>query len=129
MVKFGVFKEITEFSDKMNSMLPSKSIEALNKYINDVMDKHCKHKVNEVVLVIAGAVMSFTTSDIELRRDNNDSAEDMLWFYIDDKCYALLYNHQTEQIDLIDHSMYGRVLHSFDNTWTAFDVKNAFSFL
>ena len=112
-------------------MITIQSINALNEYLNGVMDRanHHAHLVNEIALTLAGAVMWRTTSDIEVRSNNNGGTGNMLWFWIDDQRYVLSYNHNTGQIDLIERSMQGSVLHSFDNSWTALAVKNVFASL
>lgn len=112
-------------------MLTIQSINALNEYLNGVMDRanHHANNVNEVALTLAGAVMWRTTDDIEVRSNNNGGTGNMLWFHVDDNRFVLSYNHQTGRIDLIERSMQGRVRHSFDNSNTAIDVKAIFATL
>ncbi len=112
-------------------MLTIQSINALNEYLNGVMDRanHHAHNVNEIALTLAGSVMWRTTDDIEVRSNNNGGTGNMLWFHIDNKRFVLSYNHQSGQIDLIERSMQGRVIYSFDNSKTAVEVKSIFATL
>lgn len=110
-------------------MILIQSINALNEYLNGVMNRanHHAKNVNEVALTIAGAIVWRATEDIQVRSNNSRSPGNVLWFYVKSRRYVLSYNQQTETIDLLDSSIDGKVLHSFDNSWKAIDVKEIFA--
>ncbi|WP_343304412.1 hypothetical protein AAHN97_22795 [Chitinophaga niabensis] len=109
-------------------MILIQSMNALNEYLNGVMNRanHHAKNVNEVALTIAGAIVWRGTEDIKVRGEKSRGAGNKLWFYVKDRRYVLSYNQYTETIDLLDGSIDGVVLHSFDNSWSAIDVKNIF---
>lgn len=105
------------------------SINALNEYLNGVMNRANHHatNVNEVALTIAGAIVWRATEDMTVRSNNSRGTGNMLWFFVKDKRYVLSYNQQSQTIDLLERSIEGTVLYSFDNSWSAIDVKNIFA--
>ncbi len=97
------------------------TLTVLNQYVNGVMDRadHHAHNVNEIVLTIAGAVVWRATQDIEVRTN-------ILWFTINHNRYVLAFNHDTGDIELRDRSQQGTVLHTFNNSTTAIQVRTIF---
>ncbi len=93
------------------------SIEILQTYLNGVMSRSEHHagNVEGVSLTLLGAVMWRATDEIEVR-EYNGSPANMLWFYVGDNRYTLLYNHATEQIELRERTRNGGLIAEFDNS-------------
>jgi hypothetical protein len=110
-------------------MIAIQSINALNEYLNGVMNRANHHatNVNEVALTIAGAIVWRATDDMKVRSNNSRGTGNMLWFFVKSKRYVLSYNQQTQTIDLLEGSIDGKILHSFDNGWSAIEVKKIFA--
>jgi hypothetical protein len=100
----------------------------LNEYINGVMNRadHHGQNVNEIVLVLAGAVIWRATQDVEVRTYNDETAN-ILWMTINGHRYAIAYNHQTGNIEVRDRNQNGTVLATFNNSTSAADVKTFFA--
>lgn len=102
----------------------------LNEYINGVMSRadHHGQNVNEVVLILAGAVIWRATQDIEVRT-YGDTTANILWLTVNGHRYAIAYNHQTGNIEIRDRNQNGAVLATFNNQATAATVKQIFATL
>lgn len=104
------------------------TLQTLNEYINGVIlraDHHGKD-VNEIVLALAGAVVWKATKDVEVRK-YDDQMANILWLTIDDRRYALAFNHQTGDIELRDRTINGFVKAKFNNATPISKVKETFS--
>lgn len=104
------------------------TLNLLNQYINGVMaraDHHGKN-VNEVVLVLAGAVIWKATQDVEVRTYNDQTAN-ILWVTVGANRYALAFNHETGLIELRERNQNGDVKATFDNSATAAFIKRVFA--
>ena len=107
-----------------------KNLQLLNVYIKGVLERseHHAEDVSEIVLALAGAVIWKTTNDIEVR-EYNGSPANMLWFYVNDKKYALSYKHSTYEIILSSRSFKGKIISKFTNESTIKEIKEVFSSL
>lgn len=104
-------------------------IDALREYLSGVMNRadHHAQNVNEVSLSIAGAVV-WKKDDDPLRVMTRDGKmTNVLWFTVNQKRYALSYNHDTAEIELRANSLQGRIVASFANAVTNAEVREAFS--
>lgn len=103
------------------------SIEILQTYLNGVMSRSEHHagNVEGVSLALLGAVMWRATGDIEVR-EYNGSPANMLWFYVGENRFSLLYNHSTEQIELRERTMNGGLISTFDNATAYADIITVF---
>ena len=99
----------------------------LNEYINGVMSRadHHGQNVNEVVLTLVGAVIWRATQDVEVRTYAGETAN-ILWLTVNTNRYALVFNHNTGNIEIRNRTQNGVVLASFDNMTTANQVKQIF---
>jgi hypothetical protein len=104
------------------------TIELLNGYINGVMDRadHHADQVNEVVLILVGAIIWKATGDISVRT-YNDETRNVLWLNVGNNRYALAYNHQTRLIELRERNQNGIVRATFSNQMNAGQVKTIFA--
>ena len=88
------------------------------------------NNVDEVVLIIIGAITWRSALDIELSQNSGiDQRVCWLSFYIVKQRYVLCYSVITQQFDLYKDSIKGTILYSFDNSWTAKRVKDVFRIL
>lgn len=103
------------------------SIELLQTYLNGVMNRSEHHagNVEGVSLTLLGAVMWRSTGEIEVREYNGRPAN-MMWFYVGDNRFSLLYNHNTEQIELRERTSNGGLIAEFDNSSTYPDIISVF---
>lgn len=104
-------------------------IDVLRNYLRDVMDRadHHAQDVNEVSLSIAGGVVWKKDNDpLEVMvRDGN--MKNVIWFKVNQKRYALSYNHDTGEIELRKNSTHGQVIASFSNTMSNARVRQIFN--
>ena len=102
----------------------------LNEYINGVMNRadHHGQNVNEVILTLAGAVIWRATEDVEVRTYNAETAN-ILWLTVNGHRYAIAYNHNNMNVEVRDRNQNGTVLHSFNNSNSASEVKAIFASL
>jgi len=103
------------------------SIELLQTYLNGVMrrSEHHAGNVEGVSLALLGAVMWRATAEIEVR-EYKGSPANMLWFFVDENKYSLLYNHTTEQIELRERTKNGDLISTFDNSTSYQEVIGVF---
>ena len=105
-------------------------VDVLQDYIRGVMKRADHHagNINEVCLVIAGAVVWRKDGDIRVY-ERQGQMTNALWVQINGSRYALSYNHDAGQIKIREDSMQGNVLASFDNSNTAAEVRQFFESL
>lgn len=102
------------------------TIEILQTYFNGVMERtHHAPNVEGVALALLGAVIWRSTGEIEVREYAGRPAN-MLWFYVGDQRYTLLYDHVEEQIQLLERSGRGDVIAVFDNSTPYNEVIRVF---
>lgn len=104
------------------------SIGILQEYINGVIGRaeHHANNVTGVALTLLGAVMWRSTSEIEVREYNGRPAN-ILWFWVGDRKYALVYNHSTLQIELRESKHNGTTIAVFDNSSTYQQILQEFT--
>ena len=98
-------------------------VEVLRQYIGGVMKRADHHAggVDEVVLALIGAILWRKDADQGIKVLTN-----VLWVHFNDKRYAFSYNHSSGQIEMREGSTHGSVLHVFDNSVSAAQVKSIF---
>lgn len=103
------------------------SIELLQTYLNGVMNRSEHHagNVEGVSLTLLGAVMWRSTGEIEVREYNGRPAN-MMWFHVGENRFSLLYNHNTERIELRERTRTGGLIAEFDNSSTYADIISVF---
>lgn len=105
-----------------------KDIDTLQAYIEGVMERADHHagKVNEVALTIAGAIVWKKDERSIKVMERAGETKNVLWVTIGSNKYAFSYNHELGKIEMREKSIQGKVLHEFDNSTTASEVKNIF---
>ena len=103
------------------------SIETLQTYLNGVMGRSNHHagQVEGVALALLGAVVWRSTGEISVREYAGNPAN-IIWFYVGDDRYALVYNHSTEKIELRERTQGGNAIAEFDNSTTYQEVIDVF---
>jgi hypothetical protein len=93
------------------------SLAILQEYLLGVLERADHHagNVEGVALTLAGAIIWKSTRDIEVREYKGETAN-MIWFWVDENRYAMLYNHSTETIELRKRTFKGSLVDSFDNS-------------
>lgn len=107
------------------------TLRLLNEYITGVMERadHHGQNMNEIALVIAGAIIwKVKDEDVEVRTYNGETAN-VLWMKINGVRYALAYNHATEEIEIRDRTINGTVIASFSNNSPIAQIKQVFNTL
>jgi hypothetical protein len=104
------------------------SIEILQTYLNGVMERsgHHAENVEGVSLALLGAVMWKSTGEIEVKQYDGRPAN-ILWFFVGENRYALVYNHVDQRIELRERVQGGTLIASFDNSSTYQQVIDIFS--
>jgi hypothetical protein len=103
----------------------------LRAYVRGVLGKakHHAQNVDEIVLALAGGVISRQGSlPLEVRKAPSGGLGLTLTFTsARRKRYCLSYNHVAKEIELREKSYKDPVLHSFDNATPIADVASAFA--
>ena len=107
-----------------------RDVDVLQEYICGVMSRaeHHADSVGEITLAIAGAVIWRKDGAIRVY-ERESQMKNAIWIQINGQRYALSYNHESEQIEVREGSLRGRILRSFDNSDTVGDVHRFFSSL
>ncbi len=102
-------------------------ISVLNSYASGVMNRadHHADEVQEIALVILGAIIWRANSDSIKIRTMKGSPANMLWAEIGSKKFVFAYNHETRKIEIRDRTQNGNVLISMDNKTS---LNEAFKF-
>src|ERR1700689_4887260 len=99
--------------------VPVSDIKTLRVYIRGVMGKakHHAQNVDEIILALAGAVITWKNSTaLQVRTAPGGGLGRALTFTsVRRRTYALSYNHRSQSIDLKRDNFQGAVLHSFSN--------------
>jgi hypothetical protein len=103
------------------------SIESLQNYLIGVLSRANHHagNVEGVSLALLGAIIWRTNGEIAVREYNGNPAN-MIWFHIDEKKYAMTYNHSNEEIDLKERTHTGNIIATFDNNSTYEEIIQVF---
>ncbi len=103
------------------------SIETLQTYLNGVMERADDHagQVEGVALALLGAVVWRSTGEIEVREYAGNPAN-IIWFFVGNQRYALVYNHKNLKIELRERTQSGTALAEFDNSTTYQEVIDVF---
>jgi hypothetical protein len=101
----------------------------LHQYINGVMGRadHHAQAVNEIALVIAGAVAWRCNSMHAFEREGE--MKNVLRFFVNNQKYTLSYDHDKKQIVLKQGSIQGNEIARFDNNTPISIVKRTFELL
>jgi len=104
------------------------SVDVLQQYIRGVMERaeHHANNVDEVCLVIAGAVVWRKDGELEVMARDGDM-KNVLWLRVNGQRYALSYNHDQLCIEVRERNTQGNVLASFTNATPVRDVKLFFA--
>ena len=103
------------------------SIQTLQTYLSGVMGRADHHagQVEGVALALLGAVVWRSTGEISVREYAGNPAN-IIWFFVGEQRYALVYNHSTEKIELRERTQGGNLLAEFDNDTTYQEVIDVF---
>ena len=106
-------------------------IDVLRNYLRGVMDRadHHAQNVNDVSLSIAGGVVWRKDDDPLEVMTREGEMKNVLWFKVEQKRYALSYNHNTGKIELRQNTTQGSVVASFSNAMTNAEIRTIFSSL
>jgi hypothetical protein len=108
--------------------ITAKDVEELHAYAEGVMGRADRHaaKMKSIALALPGGIIWRGERDsIRIRRFAGSPAN-MLWVTISGKTYVFAYDHETEKIEIRDHTQTGLVLPAFDDANTAADIESAF---
>ena len=105
-------------------------VDVLHDYLVGVMNRADHHAgdVGDICLAIAGAVVWRKDGDIQVFEREGNMAN-ALWVSIDEKRYAISYNHDELTVEIRENNLKGRTLGSFDNSNTVQDVREFFEAL
>lgn len=113
--------------------VPVSDIRTLRVYVRGVMGKAKHHapNVDEIILALAGAVITWKNSAaLQVRTAPGGGMGRALTFTSTrGRTYALSYNHSTQSIDLKRGNFQGTVLHSFSNATPLSQVAAIFAAL
>lgn len=103
-------------------------IDALREYLSGILNRadHHAQNVNEVSLSIAGGVVWRKDDDPLKVMTRDGKMTNVLWFTVNQKRYALSYNHDTAEIELRANSLQGQIVASFSNAMTNAQVRAVF---
>lgn len=106
------------------------SIAILQDYLRGVRERaeHHAGDVEDVVLALLGAVIWKADGEITVR-EYTGSPANVIWFWVNDKKYAMAYNHATSQIELKDRTQSGTTIAVFDNNSTYQQIIAVFNSL
>ncbi len=104
------------------------SIEILQTYLKGVLlrAEHHAGNVEGVALTLAGAIIWKSTGEIEVR-EYAGSPANIIWFWVNDKRYAMTYNHSNEEIELKSRTQSGDIIATFDNDSKYSEIINVFN--
>ncbi len=93
------------------------SLQILQEYLLGVLERADHHagNVEGVALTLAGAIIWKSTKDIEVREYRGETAN-MIWFWVGERRYAMLYNHSDATIELRERTFKGALISSFDDS-------------
>lgn len=103
------------------------TLNLLQRYVRGVLGKaeHHAENVDEVCLVIAGAIIWRNDGEIEVMTRDGDM-KNVLWMRVNGSRYALSYNHDAASIEVREGSTRGAVLARFSNGTPTREVKAFF---
>lgn len=103
------------------------SIETLQNYLIGVLGRaeHHAGQVEGVALALLGAVVWRSTGEISVRKYAGRPAN-IIWFFVGDQRYALVYNHENFKIELRERTQGGNAIAEFDNSTTYQEVISVF---
>jgi hypothetical protein len=104
------------------------SLEILQTYLVGVISRaeHHAGNVEGVALALAGAVIWKSNGEIAVR-EYAGSPANIIWFWINDHKYSLVYNHSNGKIELRDRTQSGDTLAEFDNNTTYSEIIRIFN--
>ena len=102
-------------------------IKTLQIYLTGVMGRADHHagQVEGVALALLGAVVWRSTGEISVREYAGNPAN-IIWFFVNDARYALVYNHTSLKIELRERTQSGDTISEFDNSTTYQEIINVF---
>ena len=109
--------------------VPVSNLADLQKYVRGVLAAATHHgqNVDQVVLALAGGVISRQAGLLQVRKAPAKGMGLGLTFSTHKGTYVLSYNHTSQQIDLKDGTYQGPVLHSFDNSTPLAQIAGIFA--
>lgn len=109
--------------------LTVKDVDALQEYIQGVMDRadHHAENVNEIALALVGAIIWKKDTESIKVMEKEGETKNVLWVNIRNTKYAFVYNHNTDKIDMRQGSIQGKKLFEFDNKTSLSELKTIFS--
>ena len=91
---------------------------------------HHAGSVKEIAIALVGAIVWRMDDGTEIQVMTRDGeAKNVLWVVINDRRYALVYNHDTWMIDLRQDTIQGMTIESFDNSTPLAKVVTVFQSL
>jgi hypothetical protein len=112
--------------------VPVTDVDRLQTYLRGVIGdaKHHAPKVDQIVLALAGAVISRKDkSPLEVRSTPRGMGRALTFTTSRGNRYALSYDHASQEIVLKDGNIQGPVLHRFDNSTPVAEVASVFEAL
>jgi hypothetical protein len=104
-------------------------VEELRSYLIGVMTRADHHagNVKEIALALTGAIIWRKDDGADIRVMSRDGeAKNVLWVQINNRRYALVYNHKTAAIDLRQDTIQGHTVASFTNATPLASVLGVF---
>jgi hypothetical protein len=92
-------------------------VKILKEYLKGIFTRsmHHAHNVNEIIFPLIGLILLFSDGDIQVR-DQDGELKNVLWFTINEKKYAMKYDHSLNSITLHSGSSTGPIVEKFQNS-------------
>ncbi len=102
------------------------SIVTLKEHITGVMERadHHARSVYKIVLPLIGLV-TWKADNIQARTNQGETAN-MIWFEVNKKRYALVFNHKNRKIEIRENSQQGKSVIQIDNDTNIDDLIDIF---
>lgn len=92
------------------------SIDKLGGYFRRIVDRaeHHANSVTNTIYFLLGVVLQFSKKNIIVRTYKGETAN-VVWFYVNERRYCLVYNHDSEKIELRKNSHRGECMYEYDD--------------
>lgn len=89
----------------------------IRDYFSGVAERaeHHANSVTNTIYFLLGVVLQFSTGNIIVRTYKGETTN-VVWFYVNERRYCLVYNHDKKQIELRNNSHRGECLYEYDDS-------------
>ena len=102
----------------------------IGEYFRGVVERaehHAKPTTNTVYFLL-GAVLQFSKGNIIVRTYKGETTN-VVWFYVNERRYCLVYNHDKKQIELRNNSHIGECLYEYDDSVSLDYIRKSFTLI